>query len=139
MSASGQTVIGGEKKGFPPWVKTLIIALSIGFTLMLLAVAGLVYGIFYKISQSQPAKMSVALVQNNPEVQEAVGEIQETGWPLGSISVEGGGSGEATFSFKVKGSKGEGKAYTTLKRINGQWFVESGRFQIKDGASLDLK
>lgn len=138
MSSSGQTVIG-EPKGFPPWVKTLLIILGCGFVLLMLAVAGLVYGIFYKISQSQPAQMSVALVQNNPQVREAVGEIKKNSWPIGSISVEGGGSGSATFSFKVKGSKGEGKAFTSLKKINGQWQMQSGRFQIKDGPSLNLQ
>jgi hypothetical protein len=138
MNTPGQTMIK-EQKGFPPWVKTLLIILGIGFILLVMGVAALAYVIFYKISHSQPAKMSVALVQNNPEVQGAVGEIKKTGWPIGSVSVEGGGSGEASFSFKVKGNKGEGKAYTTLKRVNGQWYIESGRFQIKDGTSLNLQ
>jgi hypothetical protein len=137
MEPSGQ-IVDTEKKGFPPWVKTLLLVIGIGFVMALLGVAALTYVIFYKISKSQPALMSVAVVQNSPEVREAVGEIKKIGWPIGSISVEGGGSGEASFSFKVKGSKGEGKAYTSLKRVNGQWHLESGRFQVKNGPSFNL-
>jgi cytochrome oxidase complex assembly protein 1 len=137
MDSPGQ-IVNEPKKSFPPWVKTLIIVLSIGFTLALMGVAALVYVIFYQIKESQPAKLSVAVVKNSPEVQGAVGENEKIGWPIGSVSVEGGGSGQASFSFKVKGSKGEGKAYTTLKKINGQWYLESGRFQVKNGPSLNL-
>jgi hypothetical protein len=138
MGTPGQTVIK-DQKTFPPWVKTLLVVIGIGFVLAMMGVASLVYVIFYRISQSQPAQMSVAAVKSSPEVQGAVGEIQKTHWPLGSISVEGGGSGQASFSFKVKGNKGEGKAYTTLKKINGQWQLESGRFQVNNGPSIDLQ
>ena len=131
--------MNAEKKGFPPWVKTLLVIIGIGFVLALMGVAALVYVLFYQIKESEPAKMSVAVVKSSPEVQGAVGEIQKTGWPLGSISVEGGGSGQASFSFKVVGSKAEGKAYTSLKRINGQWQLESGRFQVKDGPSINFQ
>lgn len=137
MASSGQIEIPGQKKS-PPWVKKLIWILVIGLFLFLTAAGALVYFILYQISRSQPARMSVQFVRQSTEVREQLGNIQETGWPLGSLSVEAGGSGEASFSFKIKGSLGEGKAYTTLVRTHGQWQMVSGRLQVKEGPSVRL-
>jgi hypothetical protein len=123
----------------PRWVKYLIIALATAFVLALLMVAGVLGLVFYKMKDSEPARMAVQSLQKSPAVQESLGEIRKTGWPIGSFSTEGGGSGSASFSMSVEGSKTKGKYYATLARVNGQWRFLSGRLQLADGRSLEIQ
>ncbi|MCE9623953.1 MAG: cytochrome c oxidase assembly factor 1 family protein [Deltaproteobacteria bacterium] len=125
---------GTSGRSVKPWI-----FLGCGcMTLLLLAVGCIVGFIFYKIKDSEAGRLTVRSVQESPAAREALGEIQDTGWPMGSISVEGGGSGKATMSVSVKGSKAKGKYFATLQSVNGQWAVTSGRLQIDNGPSIDL-
>ena len=120
---------GGKKTvGF---IFTLIV-------LIFLAIGGLVFGIFYGIANSDSAKLSVRFLKASPEAAEALGTIEKVGWPLGSIKISGGGSGFASFSFSVTGSKASGKFYSSLSRINGLWRISSARLQLQDGRSVEL-
>ena len=107
-------------------------------TLLMVIVAGIVGFIFYQIKDSEAGRLTARSVQESPVAREALGEIQHTGWPIGSVSVEGGGSGQASFTMSVKGTKAKGKYFATLQRVNGQWSVTSGRLQIDHGPSIDL-
>jgi len=111
----------------------------IGFIfVVLLAVGGLMVSIFYGIKKSESNQIAVAALKQNPEAQAILGNIEKIGWPVGNISVQGGGSGNASFSMSVQGSKTRGKYYATLARTNGIWTLQSSRVQLADGKSYDL-
>lgn len=128
--------------GQPPAAKSgckPAIFLGCGSLLMLfLLIAGVVTFIFYKISDSDAAKLAVHSARESAEVRQSIGEVQKVGWPIGSISVEGGGSGQASFSMSVTGSRGKGKYFATLTRQNNQWRLNSARLQFDDGRSLEI-
>jgi len=117
-------------------IATILIAVAF---LGLLTTGGVIYFIFHQIAHSEAAELTRHFIQTNSQAHEALGEIQKIGWPLGSISVEGGGSGKADFGTKVWGSKAKGKIYTTLTKVNGVWRIDSARLQMDDGASIDLQ
>jgi hypothetical protein len=100
--------------------------------------AGVVGFVFYKLKDSEPARLAVQSLRQNPTAVQALGEIQKTGWPVGSFSVEGGGSGHASFSISVLGTKAKGKYFVTLLRENNVWRLQSSRLQLADGTSLEL-
>src|SRR5215467_1037447 len=121
------------------WVKWIIVGFGIFFVFIFLIVAGVVGLVFYKLKDSEPARMAVQSLQQNRSAMEALGEIHKIGWPIGSFSTEGGGSGNASFSMSVVGNKTKGKYYATLSRTNGQWRFLSGRLQLDDGRWLEIR
>src|SRR5262249_54574128 len=108
------------------------------FVLGLVFFAAMFGLVFLKLKNSEPARMAVQSLRQNPAAAQALGEIQRTGWPIGSFSVEGGGSGQASFSISVRGTKARGKYYATLLRENNVWRLQSSRLQLADGTSLEL-
>ena len=101
-------------------------------------VLGILGFVFYKIKDSEAGRLAARSVRESPEARQALGEIQDVGWPIGSISVEGGGSGKASFSMSVKGSQAKGKYYVTMVRENNQWRITSARLELKDGRSIAI-
>ncbi|MFO1462967.1 MAG: cytochrome c oxidase assembly factor Coa1 family protein [bacterium] len=122
-------------RSMKPWIFLGCGCLS----LIVIGILGIVGFVLYQIKDSEAGRLAASSVRQSPTARQALGEIRDTGWPLGSISVEGGGSGTASFSMSVKGSKGRGKYYATLVRENGQWRVVSGRLELEDGRSIPLE
>jgi hypothetical protein len=121
-------------------------ALKISFIgcglLMLLAAGGAVavfYGIKYTLKSSDASKAAVQAVKQSDNAHKTLGEITDVGTPMGSISSEAGGSGNASLSMSVTGAKAIGTYYATLQRRNGQWFVVSGRIELTDGRSINVE
>jgi cytochrome oxidase complex assembly protein 1 len=121
------------------WVKWLILGFAAFFLFIFMLAGGILGLVFYKMKDSEPARMAVQSLRQSPTAQEALGEIHKTGWPIGSLSTEGGGSGSASFSMSVEGSKAKGKYYASLTRVNGQWRFLSGRLQLADGRSVEIQ
>ncbi|HVF29038.1 MAG TPA: cytochrome c oxidase assembly factor Coa1 family protein [Pyrinomonadaceae bacterium] len=105
-----------------------------------LGVAGF-FGVRYamrSIRDSEANRVAVAAVKESRAASEVLGDITDVGFPLGSFSTEAGGSGEASLSMSVEGTKASGTYYSTLKRTDGVWRVTSGRVETKDGQSVDI-
>lgn len=120
------------------WVKYVVFAVVAFFLLICLTIGGIVFFVFSQLKDSEAAKMAVAVLQQSPVARENLGEIRDTGWPIGNFSTDGGGSGKASFSMSVKGSKAKGKYYASLDRQHGIWHFQSGRLEMADGRSLDI-
>lgn len=120
------------------WIKYLVFAFVGFFLLIMLSVGGILFYVFSQLKDSEAAKLSVAVLRQSATARENLGEIEDTGWPIGSYSTEGGGSGKASFSMSVKGSKAKAKYFSSLSRRNGVWYYESGRIQMADGRSADI-
>ena len=106
--------------------------------LCIAGVGGLVFFIFSSIKNSEPGQLTTQFARQSQALHEILGDIQGVGWPFGSISVEGSGSGEASFSISLRGTQAQGKLFTTLRKVNGQWHVVSSRLQLEDGRSFEL-
>jgi hypothetical protein len=129
------TASSTQSKG---WLKYIIIGLVSFFLLICLFVGGILFFVFSQLKDSEAAKMAVAILHASPAAKENVGEIQDTGWPIGNFSVDGGGTGKASFSMSVKGSKAKAKYFASLYRQHGIWHYQSGRLQMPDGRSVDI-
>lgn len=120
------------------WIKYLIFAIVGLFLLICLSVGGIVFFVFSQLKDSEAAKLAVATLRESPVAKEKLGELKDTGWPVGNFSTDAGGSGNAAFSMSVEGSKAKGKFYAVLNRQQGIWRFQSGRLQMADGRSLDI-
>jgi hypothetical protein len=110
--------------GAPPQRKSscvkIIVIIAIILVLLLAGIAAAVYfgkgALEKKLKSSEAYTVAITALKENEEVKEKMGEIQETGFPLGAYTQNSDGSGDAAFSMSVKGSK-----------TTGQYTVELGR------------
>lgn|GEM_PF-1207788 len=127
--ASGFFAHGGDFSA--SWI---VLAALIAF-----AAAALARYLLSRIKDSEAGRLAVKSVRENPAAREALGAIRATGWPLGSLSVDADGTGAATFSMWVNGSKDSGRYSTTLVRENSTWRSVSARLTLDDGRSIDVE
>lgn len=106
--------------------------------LSLLATGLFVGGLLYFLGQSEPAKRTVEILHRSPVVRQALGDIQDVGWPSGGITTRSGGSGTANFTVSVKGSLAKGKFYAYFQKRHDLWRYESGRLRLDDGRSIGV-
>ena len=123
------------------WSAGKVILLGCGLLVLIgigIAVAAF-FGIRYALKSSDAAKVAVQALKESSAARQVLGEINDVGTPMGSISSEIGGSGSATLSMSVTGTKASGKYYATLQRRNGQWMLISGRVELADGRSINVE
>ena len=96
-------------------------------------------GVRYAFKTSEAAQAAVLALKQSNSARQALGEITDIGTPMGSISSQAGGSGEASLTASVTGTKSSGRYYATLIRRNGQWLVVSGRIELSDGRSVAME
>ena len=74
----------------------------------------------------------------DPQVKERLGEITETGFPLGAYTSNADGSGEAAFTMSVKGTKAGGQYQAELKRRNHVWQLENAHVRLTNGEIITV-
>lgn len=85
-------------------------------------VSALVLSIPSILKNSEAYEMTMVAVRADEQVRAALGDDIGTGfWTSGSINVEAGGSGEASLSIPLKGSKANGTATSHAVRTAGIW------------------
>jgi Cytochrome oxidase complex assembly protein 1 len=104
-------------------VAALVVVMCIGFGLM-------IGGIFYGMKQTDAYKLGVATVQASSAAAQALGPPLETGWPNGSIKINGPG-GSAELEFSVSGQKAKGTVYFEAVRQMGQWQVKRAELEVE--------
>ncbi len=115
------------------------IILIIGIILVLLiagAAAAVYFGYRYlenTLKSSEAYTVAVNALKENPEVREKLGEITETGFPLGAFTTNADGSGNAAFTMSVKGTKGSGQYDVELIRRDHVWQIQGGSVRTADG------
>ncbi len=120
------------------------ILLIVGIIIVLLAggiAAAVYFGYRYaekSLKSSEAYTAAVAALKKNPEVKEKLGEITSTGFPLGSYSQHGDGSGNATFVMSVQGTKTTGHYEVSLLRRNSIWHLESGMVRTASGDIIQI-
>ena len=83
---------------------------------------------------SEANQAAIKLLKQSPAAASALGEIKDIGWPYGDLQPD-----FATLYMSVKGTKTSGNYFASLKRQNGQWLLVSGRVELSDGTSIDIK
>ena len=110
--------------------------------LLLGAVAAAIYfgygALEKKLKSSEAYTVAVQALKDNPEVQEKLGEIQETGFPLGAYTQNSDGSGDAAFVMSVTGSKATGQYKVEMRRSNSVWKVVKGDLTLANGEAIDI-
>ena len=118
------------------------IILIVAVILVLLGggVAGAIYfGFRYAektLKSSEAYTVALNALKESPEVKEELGDIEETGFPIGAYSQDAGGSGKAAFVMSVKGSKGSGQYQVELTRSNSVWHLDTGIVRTAGGTTI---
>lgn len=121
--------------------KALIVLLVIGVLVLVgLGVAAYFgYGFLEdKLKSSEAYKVAVAALKADPQVAEKMGEITETGFPIGSFSENAGGTGAAAYHMSVEGTKAKGQYDVAMTRRGGKWYMAMGRVTLASGEKIEL-
>ena len=105
-----------------------------------LLVAGFIAFYFFVgswLRDSEPYRLSQALLSQNPDVVALVGEPMRTGLPSGGFQLSGP-NGRASFQYGVEGPKGSGTAYVEATRELGRWRIDRMAFDTATGRRIDL-
>jgi TonB family protein len=132
--------------GAPPQRKSscgkIIVIIAIILVLLLAGIAAAVYfgkgALEKKLKSSEAYTVALTALKENPEVKEKMGEIQETGFPLGAYTQNSDGSGDAAFSMSVKGSKTTGQYTVEMGRRGGVWKIRKGNVHLKTGDVIEI-
>ena len=120
----------------------IILILGIILVLLLGAVAAAIYfgygALEKKLKSSEAYTVAVQRLKDNPEVQEKMGEIQETGFPLGAYTQNSDGSGDAAFVMSVTGSKTTGQYKVEMRRSSGVWRIVKGDVSLANGEVINI-
>lgn len=90
------------------------------------------------LKSSEAYTVALNALKENEEVRTELGEIKDTGFPLGAYNQQGDGSGDAAFTMTVQGTKASGRYDVTLKRSNSVWRLESGLLRIDGGKTIQV-
>jgi TonB family protein len=120
------------------------VVLIVGIILVVLglgAAGAIYYGFRYAesaLKSSEAYQTAVTALKESPEVREKLGEITDTGFPLGAFNQNSDGSGNAEFSMSVKGSKETGQYSVELRRRNSIWKVRNGSVRLPNGDTIQV-
>ena len=122
--------------------KVLLVLFIIG----LLVLAGLGIAGYYayrfaedKLKSSEAYTHAVQRLKADPEVIGKMGEIRETGFPLGSFEEKADGTGTAVFRMSVTGAKASGNYDVAMSRAGGRWIMHTGKVTLKSGEEIEVE
>lgn len=93
---------------------------------MILSVAGLVFGITSAMRGSDAFRMTMDAARADPRITQVLGEdFESSTFFTGGVSTSADGTGEAGYSIPVSGSKGAGTLYSRLRREAGVWTIHN--------------
>lgn len=120
------------------------ILLIVSIILLLLGggiAAAIYYGYNYAekaLKSSEAYSVALAALKNNPQVVEKMGDIKDTGFPLGSFSENGDGTGAAAYRMSVEGTKASGNYNVVMRRQNRKWRLITGSVTLDNGETIDV-
>lgn len=139
---------GAQQYGAPPpprrksrLGKFLLIAFGVLLIIGIGAGTAVYFGYRYlenTLKNSEPYRVAVEELKRSPAVAEHLGEIKDTGFPLGSFNENAGGTGSATFTMSVEGTKSDGQYVVTMSREGGAWTINSAYLRLPDGRVINL-
>ena len=117
----------------------------IGVLILVLIGVGIAGAVYYgyrytekTLKSSEAYTTAVASLRQNERVMSELGDIQDTGFPIGAYSQNSDGSGTAAFVMSVRGSKSTGQYQVELMRRTSVWHVVKGIFKTASGESINV-
>jgi len=90
------------------------------------------------LKSSEAYTVAVNRLKENEEVKNQLGEIKDTGFPLGAYNQRSDGSGDASFVMSVQGTKDSGRYEVSLVRSNSVWRLTKGVVRTSSGKVIDV-
>src|SRR5258706_3339570 len=90
------------------------------------------------LKSSEAYTVALNRLKENEEVKNELGEIKETGFPLGAYNQSSDGSGDASFVMSVQGTKDRGRYEVNLVRRNSVWRLTKGVVHTSSGKTIDV-
>ena len=104
--------------------------------------AAAIYFGYQKLEQtlksSEAYTAALTALKANAEVKDQLGEIKDTGFPIGAFSTNANGSGNAAFVMSVQGSKASGQYEVELVRSNSVWRLVKGVVRTNSGQTINV-
>jgi hypothetical protein len=99
---------------------------------------GIFGGTFFLLRYSQAYELGASKLRASTEAADALGAPISTGFPLGSISINGT-AGRATLSFSATGTKARGQVFLEAMKKDGIWSLTKLTLKVegRDGV-IDL-
>lgn len=90
------------------------------------------------LKSSEAYTVALNKLKENEEVKAELGEIKDTGFPLGAFDQNANGSGKAAFVMSVEGTKAKGRYEVALIRTDHVWSLTKGTLRIEGGKTIDV-
>ena len=90
------------------------------------------------LKSSEAYTVAINRLKENEEVKNQLGEIKDTGFPLGAYNQRSDGSGDASFVMSVQGTKDSGRYEVSLVRRNSVWRLTKGVVHTSSGKTIDV-
>ena len=120
----------------------IILILVIILAVLGAGLAAAIYFGYHKLEQTLKASeaytVAVNSLKQNEEVKEEMGDIKDTGFPLGAYSQNADGTGNAAFVMSVEGSKATGQYEVELVRSNSVWRLVKGTLRVNGGSTINV-
>jgi TonB family protein len=113
--------------------KILLIVFSVLVVLGVGAGAAIYFGYQHfksSIKSSEAYRVAEDELKRSSRVAEKLGEIKETGFPIGTYKEQGDGTGNAAFTVSVVGTKASGRYFVTMDKERGAWRVTNGFVKV---------
>jgi TonB family protein len=92
-----------------------------------------------KLKSSEPYALALRALRENPEAAEKLGDVKETGFPVGAFNESADGTGTAAFHMSVTGTKATGQYDVQLNRRGGKWYLNAGALKLSGGETIVVR
>jgi len=92
-----------------------------------------------KLKSSEAYMVAINALKENPEAMQKLGEIKETGFPLGSFHEDANGTGAAAYKVSVTGTKTTGDYVVVLTRRQTKWSLVTAKLTLANGEVINIK
>lgn len=118
----------------------IILILAIILLVLGGGLAAVIYFGYHKLEEtlksSEAYQVALTALKENAEVNDQLGDITETGFPLGAFSQNADGTGDAAFVMSLQGSKQSGRYEVNLLRRNSVWRLTKGVVTTNSGQHI---
>lgn len=118
----------------------IILILAIILLVLGGGLAAVIYFGYHKLEEtlksSEAYQVAFTALKENAEVNDQLGDITETGFPLGAYSQNADGTGDAAFVMSVQGAKQSGRYEVNLIRRNSVWRLTKGVVTTNSGQHI---
>lgn len=120
------------------------VLLILGIVMLLIGggvAAAIYYGYHYAqkaLKSSEAYTVALDALKSNSQVAEKMGQIKDTGFPLGSFKEDADGTGAAAYRMSVEGTKASGNYNVVMRRKDRKWRLITGSVTLNNGETINV-